>query len=564
MNNDISKIEHIRIECINNQNQAIKFVSQENYAEAINYFEKSYKNLTDLLQEITKTDGNSDENIKIINSNIANTKKKIIAVLNQLGNNEFKNDNFLKAIEYYKQILNYEPNNWIFYVKIAECLNKEINPELAISFYEEAIKLNPEYHKGFKEIGNIYAKKLNDRISAIKYLKVYLEKNPDNASVCNHIGNLYKEMNKYANKDEQIKYFKKAVELKPDFKGAIRNLAIVYSLHDETTRDAIYCFEKLFKIGAIQDDYFDCACLKIKLGEFKEGWLMYESRFKKFFEPSRYPKISTPRWEGQKLSQNETLLVHYEQGFGDTLCFIRYIEKVKELAPKIILKVQDELLELMKINIPDIKIIGKSTPLEQIKFDYHVPLMSLIHIFKTEIDNVPEQLYLKVDKEKAQRYKKEFFNNNCLKIGISWSGTKGGNAKRDIPLSDFYPLAKLNDVQVYSFQKGYGTEQLMELPNDIKIIDLGKTFNDFSDTAAAMSNIDLFITSDNGVFNLAATMGIKTILILNKPAEWRWLLQEKDKTLWYENVKIFKKETEEENWSSLIQKALNSELRQYL
>jgi hypothetical protein len=187
--------------------------------------------------------------------------------------------------------------------------------------------------------------------------------------------------------------------------------------------------------------------------------------------------------------------------------------------------------------------------------------MSLPHILKIKKDDIPStQGYIKADANKAQEYKKKVFNNDSFKIGISFQGSKDGNERRNIPLETFYPLTQIPGAKVYSFQKGFGSEQLQNLPADVEMIDLGTGFRDFSDTAAALSNLDLFVTSDNGVFNLAASMGVKTFLLLNQDSEWRWFFDE-EKTPWYDSVKIFKKQNEEDDWSLLMQKVVD-EIRQ--
>lgn len=183
--------------------------------------------------------------------------------------------------------------------------------------------------------------------------------------------------------------------------------------------------------------------------------------------------------------------------------------------------------------------------------------MTLPYVLNARIDNIPlSQGYLSADWEKAEEFKREFFNNNNFKIAITWSGTKDGNKRRNIPLECFYPLTKLKNTTVYSFQKGFGSEQLENLPSDIKIVDLGCEFKNFSDTAAATANIDLFVTSDNAVFNLAGAMGKKTFLMLNKNSEWRWFFDEKT-TPWYDSVRIFKKKHENDSWDLLMSKIID-------
>lgn len=399
--------------------------------------------------------------------------------------------------------------------------------------------------------------KKKDYIIAIAYFNKYLEINPNNADIHNMIGYVYQKIaGKYENVESQIESFEKAIELNPNHKFALRNLALAYPLIGKTS-EAVECFKKLLKLDFIIDDCMAYAFLQIQLKNFQEGWKYYENRFDKYKDSMHYPQIDKPKWQGQEIL-DKTLLIHFEQGYGDSICFCRYIEHVKPLVKKIIFRVQNELVDLFKLNINDVEIIGTSKPLNEIDFDYQVPLISLMYLLKAQVDNIPQtEGYIKADEKKVAVYKKEFFDNDCLKIGIAYNGAKGGNIRRDIALKYFYPLAKLKNVKIYSFQKGFGSEQLDNLPEGIEIVDLGKTFNDFSDTAAAMANIDVFVMSDSGVFNLAAAMGKKTFLLLNKYAEWRWFFDEKT-TPWYDSVKLIKKQNENQSWDELIQRVIEN------
>lgn len=397
-----------------------------------------------------------------------------------------------------------------------------------------------------------------DYIKAIVYYNKYLEINSQNPEIYNMLGYIYRKIGcKYQNLDKQIECFEKAIELNPDYYLALRNLAITYPLLGRY-KEAIACFQKLFELEPVVDDYLAYAYLQIQTGNFEEGWKYYEHRFFRKYGPTEYPKIDyKPKWDGSKI-QDKILLVHYEQGYGDSIQFFRYLEQVKPLVKKIIFRVQDELVDLLKNCSKDIEICGISTPLEELQFDYHISLMSLLHVLNASIDSIPlSKGYIKADSALVEEYKKKFFDNDYLKIGITWNGRKFGNKNRDIPLKYFYPLAKLKNVQLYAFQKGFGIEQLEKLHPNIEIIDVGKTFKNFSDTAAALENLDLFITSDNCVFNLAGAMGKKTFLLLNKYSEWRWFLDE-ETTPWYDSVKIFKKQDEDDSWGLLINKIIEN------
>lgn len=402
----------------------------------------------------------------------------------------------------------------------------------------------------FKIADEAYRK--GDFKNALKYFLIHIETNPEDAISINMIGHLYKRINDYENIDEQIRYFKKALTIKPDFTSAVRNLAYAYSMAEEY-EEAFKAYEKLFELQPIADDYFAYGCLKIKTGDFKEGWKYYEKRFEKCFGKTDYPEFDKPKWNGEKIL-DKTLLIQSEQGFGDSIHFSRYIKIIKPLVGKIIFRIQDELIELFEQNFDDIEIIGNSTPINKIEFDFHIPLMSIFHVLNLKKQDIPlSEGYIKAEEKKAKEYKKINFNTKKIKIGICWFGKQTGNRSRNIPLRFFHPLAKLDNVELYSFQKGEGAKYLKESSQNTKIADLGKTFKNWSDTAAAMANLDLFITADNSVFNLAGAMGIKTFLLLNKDSEWRWFLDE-EKTPWYDNVKIFKKQNENDSWKLLIEK----------
>lgn len=399
--------------------------------------------------------------------------------------------------------------------------------------------------------------KKREYVSSIFYYEKYIEIDQTNYEVYNTLGYLYRKAgNNFGNFEKQIMYFEKALELKPDYIQALRNLAITYPFVDRYD-EAVECFQKLLKLGPVMDDYVRYSYLKIQLGDFEEGWKYFEYRFKQDYMPVEYPEIDKPRWEGQKLI-DKTLLVQYEQGFGDTIQFLRYLEQVKPLVKKIVFRVQNELLDLIKFNLKGIEVVPMDTRIEELNFDYHIPLMSLPYVLKAKREEIPlSQGYIKADKAKIQKYKEKFFNNNSLKIGIAYSGMKLGNKRRNVPLECFYPLAQLENVKIYCFQKGFASKELLDIPANMEIVDLGKTFENFSDTASALANLDLFITSDNGIFNLAGAMGIKTYLLLDKYAEWRWFLDNK-KTPWYESAEIFKKKDEYDKWDLLIQEVIKN------
>lgn len=509
--------------------------SQEDYQNALSFWQNAVEN--------------SDDQLKTSEIN-----EKIVDVLDKLGDERFEQGDFSVAIDYYKSILTYNTRDWSLYFKVGERLKQLGEYNQALHFFEKVISISPEHSYSYLLMGYIYYQNMEDFVNALDCFKKYVEIEPQDPQAYIIIGHLYKRIDYHGSAEKQIEYFEKALELMPGLKDVIKNLAYAYSAM-ERCQEAAECFEQSFSPETSADDYFVYSCMKMKLGDFDEGWKYYESRFTKESDKTHYPVTEKPKWEGQTIL-DKTLLVQYEQGFGDSLQFFRYLEKAKPFVKKIIFRAQDELADLFRINANGIEILSGATPLDELPFDYHVPLMDLVRLMDPHLDTVPvSEGYIKADESKIEKYKKEFFDNDCLKIGISWHGAACGNVLRNISLDTFYPLTKIKNVKIYSFQKGIGSEQLEQLPEGVEIVDLGKTFEDFSDTAAAMANLDLFISSDNGVFNLAGAMGKKSFLLLNKPSNWRWFFDE-ETTRWYENVKVLKKQFTNESWNSLLQRVI--------
>lgn len=485
--------------------------------------------------------------------------KKIIKNLRDQGDAFLEKKDFPQAFNQYREILNYDENNFVVYLKMGMCLKEFANYNLALNCFEKTLELNPSYIDAHRLIGDIYRLDLNEPLKAIEAYEKFV-KSAQPSKVLGHIynmlGNLYETTNPYENIDLQIEYFEKSHKLLPDFDCAVQNLAVVYfraGMYEESKK----YFHKLFEIGAKTDDYLHYAALRIQLKDFKEGWEYYERRFAEGVNIINYPETGKPRWQGENIS-DKILLVHHEQGYGDSIMFFRYLYQLRSLAKKVIFRAQNNLVDLFKTNIEGIEIVSDAVPLKDLEFDCHVPIMSLIHCLNSEFKDIPlSQGYLKADEDKVKKYRDEFFDNNCLKIGISWSGAQMGNRTRDIPLKFFSPLKDVKNSKIYSFQKGFGSEQLKNLPADFEVIDLGKTFNDFSDTAAAMQNLDIFITSDNALLNLSGAIGKKTFLLLNKSSEWRWFLEE-EVNPWYDSVRIFKKADDSKNWGPLIMKVVEN------
>lgn len=406
----------------------------------------------------------------------------------------------------------------------------------------------------YKTIGYIYHQ-LEDYENASKYMKTFkfnASYSQITAEDYNLLGFYYERL--YTTKTRNIKDLDKAVsnfimasDRKPNDKNYLKNVTITASKGNMQKLADRY-WKKLLKLGGLtNDDKFDYAAHCLKNGDFKGFEKYYEYRFDKETNPTVIPIIHKPKWDGDIDLSDKTLLVCYEQGFGDTILMAGYLPRLVKLAKHIIYVVQDALYTLLKDNSIGVEVIpaNRFLALNDIKYDYYIPSMSIPMALKLNRDNISVgEGYIKPNEDKVKEYKEKYFKNNKLKIGLSVSGNKNGDTTRDIPLDMLLPLTELDNVQLYNLTKD------IEIDNP-KIINLGKTFNNFADTAEAMANCDIVISTDNVLMNLAGAIGKKTFGLFNYSNQFRYFDLTGDDIVWYTSVKPFVC-NDVDNWKYVI------------
>ena len=299
----------------------------------------------------------------------------------------------------------------------------------------------------------------------------------------------------------------------------------------------------------------------LSLGRFAEGWAGYEHRIGlPQFNTLSFPQ---PRWEGTPLA-GRTLLIHCEQGFGDTLQFIRFVKPAVERAGdgKIVLAAQPELMPLLSQS-GYAGLVSKEQPLPA--FDVHVPLMSLPQLLGVELDTLPcETPYLAVEQARVDKWREELKKYSGFKIGIGWQGRPDfrGDRLRSISLETFAPLADVAEVRLISLQKGPGSEQLGAGLLRFDVVDLGdeidRTGSRFMDTAAVMQSLDLVVTSDTALAHLAGALGVRVWLALSAAPDWRWMVEREDSP-WYPSMRLFR-QSRLDDWTDVFER-MAAELR---
>lgn len=392
-------------------------------------------------------------------------------------------------------------------------------------------------------IANAYDR-LGKILEGKKWYENAIKITPNDFSLYTNIGRLYSIYYQFKEKDKQIYYIKKACELAPNESSVILNAVLLYCKFD-MLEDAEYWFQKLLLNPVTNMPYFEFGGLLIRHKRFKEGfnWLRQRFMFKNEIMPIGLHNL----WNGEDLS-DKTVLITYEQGFGDTFMFSRFIPRMKDKCKKFMVVVQDECFELINDSF-DFDVHPKSV-VNFLEYDYYLPMMDLILLLDITPEDLSPLSYLKASSDCPY-----VENNIKFKIGISYEGLKDTkHTGRDIPLKYLYPLLQMENVDVYNLQKTDSDNQALNIPKDCKLINIGTKFKNWTDTAQAINCMDLIISSDNGIMNLAGALGVKTFGLFNRYSEMRWFTFE-DTVGWYD-IKPFKCK-EQDEWQEPISELLS-------
>lgn len=536
----------------------ISLIQQKRTPEFISSFENYKKSLKKLV-ETSKSNKDIDEEIKYTEELFTKKVKALSA--------EFLNSkdyyNALKLCNYLYNNFAYDKENIHNYIKALEAVEQY---DLGIIIAKELLQ-HENTHENYKLISKIYDKN-KDYQEAIdcyyKYLKLIRRTELD-INDNNTLGCLF--FNKYVLKGQDPKdaqqaldYFVHALKFDPTSKIYLKN-TINAAIKAKNYAIEKKCWEEYIKNGyASKDDEFTYSASCIRNGDIK-GWAKYyNSRFKKN-EPTIYPKLDKPEWTGKEDISNSTLLVHYEQGYGDNFLMWGYMPRLVKMAKKVIYYIQNNAYDLVKDNEFGVQVCSqKNTKLSELQYDYHIPCMSIPIALDLDKNNISVGGgYIKANKEISQLYKEKYFNTDKFKIGIAFNGI-ASNAKRDIPIESLKLLDNIKNVQFYCLNTEIDDKVLKCFKNN-NVINLGKEFKNFSDTAAAIENTDIIISSDNCVLNLAGAMGKRTIGIFNYHYEFRWYDLSGNDCGWFKSVKPIVN-NEYNNWDISIKKAME-EIEKY-
>jgi hypothetical protein len=299
--------------------------------------------------------------------------------------------------------------------------------------------------------------------------------------------------------------------------------------------------------------HFDLAEMYLLLGDFERGWREYRFRYRLQHTKTLDRKVQAPRWDGQPIP-GKTLLIHDEQGFGDTFQFIRLVRWAKEKSgARVVLQIvreQESFARRMKI-ADEVVLRGALPP----PFDFHCQMMDLPMTMGLKLSNLPGKIpYLSADARRITKWRKRLAGLPYPLVCLVWAGRPEhfNDANRSLHLADYAPLAQ-SGATFLSVQKGPKAAEASSPPAGMKIVSLSDEINDFDDTAAIFHIADLLISIDSSPVHLAGSLGRPAWVLLPLLPDWRWLTG-RDDTPWYPSHRLFR-QTVRGDWSGPIEHA---------
>ncbi|MFY3432425.1 tetratricopeptide repeat protein [Achromobacter mucicolens] len=283
---------------------------------------------------------------------------------------------------------------------------------------------------------------------------------------------------------------------------------------------------------------FDLAETRLLQGDFERGWTEYRWRYSLSHTAAMDRKVQRPRWDGSRIA-GQTLLIHDEQGYGDTLQFMRLIDAARARSgARVVLEVHPDLLSFARRLVgPDAFPRGQIPP----PFDQHCELMSLPMAIGLRMADLPGQVgYLSADAARVEKWRKRLTGLPRPWVALAWAGrpTHSNDANRSLALADMAPLA-VPGITYLAIQKGPAAAQAATAPPGMNIVPLDAEIADFEDTAAILSLADLLVSVDSSPVHLAGALNRPAWVLLPFLPDWRWLLQRSDSP-WYPSLQLFR------------------------
>jgi tetratricopeptide (TPR) repeat protein len=423
----------------------------------------------------------------------------------------------------------------------------------AIASHERALRLQPDSASAHNNLGVLLAEQ-GQIDAAVAHFEEAARLEPDSAEAHYNLGRALAEQDRV---EQAVDHCRRAIKLRPDYANAYNNLGVLLKQLGRND-EAIEHFEEALRLRPGDPDaHFHLATTLLALGSFERGWHEFEWRWLTTPPKAALREFRHVLWTGEDVSRRAVLL-HAEQGLGDTLQFCRYAPLVAARSRKVFLEVPPELARLLEGSMAgdNLAVIKQTAGFPGTsglpEFDYHCPLLSLPRILgavPTDAGAVP---YLRTDPAQTQSWVRRLSGLAGKKVGLVWAGRPGYpvDRRRSMALPQFAPLAGITGISFVSLQKGEPARQAVSPPPGMALYDPTVDLHDFADTAALVMALDLVIAVDTAPAHLAGALG-KPVWLLNRFDNcWRWR-SGRDDTAWYPTMRMFR-QPRPGDWDSVV------------
>ncbi len=414
-------------------------------------------------------------------------------------------------------------------------LHGQAQPEAAIACFRRALDIEPQLAAAHSNLGAL----LGDRgepDAAMAHLRRAVALQPDHAEAWCNLGIAQRLQGAM---DEAVASARRACALQPDNVAALNNLGEMLIGQGHAAEAEAVLRRAIALCPDSAETHMNLAMLLLASGAFAEGWREYEWRWQtRQMRPSRR-SFPQPQWRGE-LAEGLTLLLHGEQGFGDTLQFCRYATLAAARGLKVIVEAPRPLLRLLRSldGVAQVVACGDALP----AFDLHCPMLSMPLAFGTSLDDIPAPAaYLRADADAVAQWAARIPATG-LRVGLVWAGSARSHdveraaidRRRSLDPARMLPLFAIPGVQFFSLQMTGP-----EAPADLPLVRLMHEMADFADTASLVTNLDLVISVDTAVAHLAAALGKPVWLLDRFDPCWRWL-SGRSESPWYPSLRIYR------------------------
>jgi Flp pilus assembly protein TadD len=420
----------------------------------------------------------------------------------------------LEAESSYRKAIELAPHAARAHNNLGVVLQMQGRPQDALACYRRAMELAAD----LPEASQNYASIARDPAAlqrAVDGFHARLATNPSDATSLNGLANALRELGRH---DEALQAYGRAIALEPDFAEARFNRSMVL----------------------------------LQVGDYAQGWPEYEWRLKTLSHGAPATRFAEPMWHGRETAR--TVLVHCEQGLGDTIQFARFAPLAAARCGALVLECQPELQPLLLTMKGAPQVVARGDPLPP--FEMHAPLLSLPALLGTTLETLPwSGPYVQAPHERVIAWRKAFAKRRQhFNVGLVWAGRPQhwDDLNRSVALAQLAALGRVPNVGFFSLQLGPPALEAKEPPDGMTFFDLTSAIRDFADTAALVSFLDLVITVDTSTAHLAGAMGAPTWVLLAHAADWRWHVG-RDDSPWYPGMRLFR-QPRDGDWAGAIER----------